>query len=221
MSAETRTHDKAQRILEAAIKVFARHGFYNSKVSEIAREAQVADGTIYLYFKNKDDILISLFEDRMTWMINRLKERLEGVTEPIEKIRRYIRSHFEIMRDNPDLAIVTTLELRQSEKFMRQYRNKPFALYLRMVADMIREGKEKGLIRRSISSAALARALFGMLDELSLLIALFPKQNKPEEVEKQIQEIADFFIRGIAKEGVTLPKEAPGAPRRATPPVDE
>ena len=69
--------DKRQRILDAALKVFAERGYYNAKVAEVARQAGVADGTIYLYFENKDDLLINLFEDRMDFLIRRLREDLD------------------------------------------------------------------------------------------------------------------------------------------------
>ncbi len=196
MANGSKQNDKHQRILNAAMKVFAQNGFYNSKVNEIAKEANVADGTIYLYFKNKDDILISLFEDKMSQIIEALHNRLEGVTDPLEKIRIYIRSHIDMARQMPDLAQVITLELRQSTRFMKEYDNQKFTLYLRILSDMIREGKDAGAIRKDVSPGIMKRALFGMLDEISLYIVL--TQTHPKyDIDRIAEEMCEFFIRGL------------------------
>jgi len=102
--------DKRGRILQAAIKVFARKGFYNAKISEIAHQAGVADGTIYLYFKNKDDILICLFEENMGRIIEEFQEKLLRLAPPAEKLRTFIHQHFELVRTMPDLAAVLPLQ---------------------------------------------------------------------------------------------------------------
>jgi len=196
MATGSKNSDKHKRILDAAISVFARNGFYNSKVAEIAKEAKVADGTIYLYFKNKDDILIKLFEDKMNEMIGALTTALEGVTDPIEKIRVYIRSHFAMVAANPDLMEVITVELRQSTKFMKEYANEQFNRYLKILSDMIREGKDKGLIRDDISPGIQKRALFGMMDELSLYLVLAGDKGK-YDIEQMYKEASDSFIRGL------------------------
>src|SRR5690554_6191558 len=116
--------EKRERILEGALRAFAKKGFYNTKVSEIASEAGVADGTIYLYFKNKDDLLISLFEDRMEWVIERLETELaDSPGDVFEKLRQVVDMHFKLALEEPDLAEFITVELRQSAKFMKEYKN--------------------------------------------------------------------------------------------------
>lgn len=196
MAQHSKPSDKHERILQAAIRVFARNGFFNSKVSEIAKEAQVADGTIYLYFKNKDDILIRLFEDKMNEIIANLERRLEGVEDPLEKIRIYIRAHFEVSHEHHDLMEVITVELRQSAKFMKEYDNKPFNRYLRIMSDLIREGKEAGLIRKDVSPGVYKRALFGMLDELSLYLVLAGSRAKISS-EGMADQVSALFIRSL------------------------
>ncbi|MFB6374312.1 MAG: TetR/AcrR family transcriptional regulator, partial [Bradymonadaceae bacterium] len=130
-SGEDDEPDKRQRILEGALTAFAQKGFYNPKVSEIADEADVADGTIYLYFENKDDLLISLFEDRMEWIITRLQKELGEVEGGIvAKVRRFVELHFQLAVENPELAEFITVELRQSAKFIKEYDNPKFGDYL-------------------------------------------------------------------------------------------
>src|SRR5712692_8689794 len=110
---------KRERILDAAVRVFAQEGFYNAKVAQIAHVAGVADGTIYLYFKSKDDLLISLFEDRMERVNENLKTALNGEGAPVERLRRALAQHFALVRQHPQLAEVLTVELRQSSKFLK------------------------------------------------------------------------------------------------------
>src|SRR5690349_23921911 len=110
-------NDKRERILEAAERVFADHGFFNAKVSEIARHAGVADGTIYLYFKSKDDLLISLFETRMERVCGDLVAAVALVRGAEAKLDAFIRTYLEMVQRNPKVAEVLTIELRQSSKF--------------------------------------------------------------------------------------------------------
>src|SRR5215212_8728713 len=159
--------DKRERILSAAERVFARHGFFAARVSEIAREAGVADGTIYLYFKSKDDLLISLFEARMKQVNAVLREAIANAPPP-EQLRAFIRAYLRLVHDEPGAAEVLTIELRQSSKFMKEYENPQFADFLRMLGGLIAAGQERGELDGSIPSHVAARMIFGMLDELSL-----------------------------------------------------
>jgi len=159
--------EKYNTILKAAKGVFAKEGFYNSKVSEIAKEARVADGTIYLYFKNKEDILISLFEKELTRIIKLVKEELEKVSDPRDKLQKFCDIHLSMAEEDRTLAEVIQVELRQSNKFMREYKNKYFLAYLKIIADIIDEGKTSGIFKKDIKSDVVARMVFGSLDEIS------------------------------------------------------
>src|SRR3954464_7692080 len=88
--------DKRERILAAAERIFARHGFFAARVSEIAKEAGVADGTIYLYFKSKDDLLISLFENRMRQVNEQLRQAISGLA-PGEQLRAFIHTYLKLV----------------------------------------------------------------------------------------------------------------------------
>jgi len=159
--------DKRERILAAAERIFARHGFFAARVSEIAKEAGVADGTIYLYFKSKDDLLISLFELRMTQVNEQLREAIANKS-PIDSLRAFIRSYLQLVHDEPAAAEVLTIELRQSSKFMKEYDNPQFADFLRMLGGIVAAGQEQGVFDAGIPSHVAARMIFGIVDELSL-----------------------------------------------------
>jgi len=190
-----RGEEKYRMILNAAKKVFAMEGFYNSKVSEIAREAHVADGTIYLYFKNKDDILISLFEEELNRIINVVKSKLESIVDPRERMVTFCDNHLTIVESDRALAEVIQVELRQSNKFMREYKNKHFLAYLNIIADIIALGQEKGIYRKDIKPDIYARVIFGSLDELSTY--LITVRRKRFDVHDVAKNICNTFLDGL------------------------
>src|SRR5262245_6648576 len=108
--AKEKANGKYEAILRAAIRVFARSGFFNSKVADVASEAGVADGTVYLYFKNKDDILISIFNHVMDDALARGKERLAELNGPAEKLKTIVHGHLDRIGRDRDLAVVFQVE---------------------------------------------------------------------------------------------------------------
>jgi TetR/AcrR family fatty acid metabolism transcriptional regulator len=190
--------NKHQKILQAAIKVFSEKGFYNSRVSEIAKEANVADGTIYLYFKNKDDILISLFEEEFGKVVRNMRAELSREKDALQKIKRFAITHLSIVSHHPHLAEVMGVEVRQSTKFMKEYVNQPFIEYLNIIRSVVIEGQEKGLLRRDLTPGVMKRALFGALDEMARYWVLSTK--KKHGIDEAALQISDIFIRGMMSE---------------------
>ncbi len=127
-----RESDKPQQIIDAAIRVFARNGYYNSRVSDIAREAGIASGTIYLYFKTKDDILVTLFRQKMAEWVALVRKEIAGEQDPIAKIRQIVRLHFHVIEANPELAEAVQVELRQGQKFFRRASARAASAYYRL-----------------------------------------------------------------------------------------
>src|SRR5947209_3180393 len=168
---ENKGSDKRGRILDAAIKVFAERGFHSATVAEIAREAGVADGTIYLYFKGKDDLLLRLFDEKMTQLLAEARSELESEKTAPEKLRRFIELHLALVEQNPDLARVLIVELRQSAQFITKAGaadRKMVAAYVDLIAEVVRDGQERRELVGDISPATVKRAIFGALDELAL-----------------------------------------------------
>ena len=191
-------NEKRRRILDGALKAFAKKGFYNTKVSEIASEAGVADGTIYLYFKNKDDLLISLFEDRMERIIERLSSEMEQTDGGFaEKLALFIRLHFMLVLENQDLAEFITVELRQSAKFVKEYSNPKFGDYLKMLQGLLEQAQQAGELRQELDARLVSRAIFGALDEVLLQLSLSTKLDVAE-VERRTAMLSDMFIGGLA-----------------------
>ncbi len=117
---KNKSNEKYYRIINAATKVFAKKGFYQAKVSEIAKEAKVADGTIYLYFENKDAILISLFEEQMEGVLHNMRKQISKEKDAVKKIEKFALSHLRLIEQNKDMAEIIQVELRQSTKFMKE-----------------------------------------------------------------------------------------------------
>jgi TetR/AcrR family transcriptional regulator, fatty acid metabolism regulator protein len=195
--------DKRERILAAAERIFARHGFFAAKVSDVAKEAGVADGTIYLYFKNKDDLLISLFERRMQQVNETLKTAVSKFKSPREQLRSFVKAYLQLVHDEPTAAEVLTIELRQSSKFMKEYENPEFADFLRLLGGIIAAAQDKGEIDSSIPAHVAARMIFGMLDELALAWVLakqpLPAASGARPKKFDIVRAADWVITLVTR----------------------
>lgn len=188
--------DKRERIMKSAMKMFAKKGFYSTRVSEIARGAGVADGTTYLYFKSKDDILISLFETQMEPILSQVRQELATEASATQKLRRLARLHFEMVEKNPDLAMVIVVELRQSAKFMHEYPGTKFREYLDVIAAIIEEGQQKGEFRSDIHPSIAKQVVFGALDGLATNWILSKRSKRG--LSDLADQVADLFVMGVA-----------------------
>jgi TetR/AcrR family transcriptional regulator, fatty acid metabolism regulator protein len=187
--------DKRERILDAAERVFAQHGFFAARVSEIAKEAGVADGTIYLYFKSKDELLISLFESRMDRFNATLAAAIPKDGRPTEKLLAAIRTYFRLVRDERLVAEVLTIELRQSAKFMKEASNPKFGDLLRMLAGFVAEGQQAGELTADVPAPIVARMIFGILDELALAWLL--QRGEKFDIVRAADWVGALVTRGL------------------------
>ena len=192
---EARASDKRERILRAAVKVFARKGFYASRVSEIAKAAGVADGTIYLYFKSKDELLTSLFEDRITRLLAVLRRELEALPAGPARVRRVVELQLGLLEGERDLAEVITVNLRQSTRLLKQYATKRFTEYLDLMASVVAEGQRAGELRDDVSPRIMARAIFGALDGIAMTWAL--GSAEPGGLKRAGAQLADVLLDGL------------------------
>jgi TetR/AcrR family fatty acid metabolism transcriptional regulator len=178
------------------VKVFARSGFFAARVSEVAKAAGVADGTIYLYFKSKDELLVSLFEDRVERLLAFMREELPQQGTAPEKLRRVIELQLGLLEGERDLAEVITIILRQSTKLLKEYAAPKFTAYLDAIARVVADGQEAGDFRRDVSPHLVARATFGALDGIALTWAL--GRAEQGALRKAAGQLADVFLRGLA-----------------------
>lgn len=163
-----RNKPKYGQIVDAAVIAIAENGYHQAQVSKIAKQAGVADGTIYLYFKNKEDILVSVFREKMALFMDNLRPVLEDGQMPSEeKLFRMIENHFSVLYSDRHLAIVTQLELRQSNKELRLKINEVLKDYLAMLDRILQEGIERGEFEEEMDIRLARQMVFGTIDEIS------------------------------------------------------
>lgn len=186
--------DKREAILRAAISVFAHNGYFNSKVADIAREAGVADGTVYLYFKSKEDILHSIFDRSVEEALDAAKNQVAEISDPREKLRQIARLHLERLGSDRDLAVVFQVELRGSTKFMEEFSAAGFAEYLALIRATFEEGQRAGLFRADLNGKVVAKILFGALDEMATNWILSKRRYK---LAPMADQVLDIFLNGV------------------------
>jgi TetR/AcrR family transcriptional regulator, fatty acid metabolism regulator protein len=190
-----KAQDKHIKIINAATKVFAKKGFFNARISDIAKEAKVADGTIYLYFNNKFDILISVFEEEISGLIEQVTKSLNVEPDPRNQLRIFATKHLTMMKKNKNLAEVIQIELRQSTKLIKDYRNNKFSEYIDIISSIIKNGQAQNIYRADIKPGIAKRAFFGALDEISRVWSL--SLDTEYTVEETINQIMDIFLTGV------------------------
>ena len=194
-----RDPDKPQQIIDAAIRVFARNGYYNSRVSDVAREAGIAAGTIYLYFKTKDEILVTLFREKMTEWVALVRDAIAGEADPLEKIRRIVALHFKMIEEHPALAEVLQVELRQGHKFFRGASAQEVSAYFDVIADVLREGVLAGRLRKELPVKVATKMLLGAMDQLATSWVLGSRGYRLSEAA---EPVATIFLKGVCADGV-------------------
>lgn len=186
--------DKREAILRAAIKVFAEKGYFNSKVADIAAEAGIADGTVYLYFKSKDEILHSIFDRAMEEFIADGKREIANIADPAEKLRKVARLHLERLGSDRAMAVVFQVELRGSTKFMQEFSAAGFGQYLDVIRETIVEGQAAGIFRADIKPVVCAKILYGALDEM---VTNWILSKKSYSLAPLADEVLKIFFGGV------------------------
>lgn len=186
--------DKYRRILDAAIAVIAEKGFHNSRVSDIAERADVADGTVYLYFKSKEQILMAALDGAFEAFYRRAKEELASTTDAPAKLRTLARLHLRLLSQNRSLAVVLQTELRQSAKFLAEFSQRELKGYFNLIREIIREGQQAGSIRPEVPDKIAAACLFGALDEL---VTSWVLSNREYDLAAAADPVIDLLLSGM------------------------
>ena len=190
-----KNNDKFAAILRGAIQVFARSGYFNAKVAEVARAAGVADGTVYLYFKNKDDLLVSIFNTAMAEFNARARKELAKIADPHQQLRHFARLHFEALEADRELAVVFQVEFRHSTKFMEQFSETMLADYLKMLREILERGQNQGVFRANLNPKIVAKVIFGALDEM---VTNWVLSHHNFKLTPLVDPVMDVFLHGIS-----------------------
>ncbi len=189
-----RSGEKHQLILEAAVKTFARTGYHRTRIADIAREAKVADGTVYIYFNNKEDILISLFQSLMNRFVEELISELDRCRNPNEKLDTIINYHLTTLGNKPEQAKVTQIELRQIDQTINEGISKPLLSYFQIIEEVIEEGKKQGLYRRSLNTRTARKVVFGAIDEV---VTCWAMSSKPYNLIDLRKPVFELLVKGL------------------------
>jgi len=188
--------DKREAILRSAIKVFAQKGYFNAKVADIAGAASIADGTVYLYFKSKEEILHSIFDRAMEEFIAEGKREIADVESVEERLRKIAELHLEKLGTDRDLAIVFQVELRGSTKFMEEFSGGGFAEYLDIIRRTIEAGQKSGVFRQDLKAITAAKIFYGALDEM---VTNWILSKQSYALKPLADEVLKIFFGGIIK----------------------
>ncbi len=198
-------NSKYDKILEAAVTVFAANGFRQSTISQVAREAGVADGTIYLYFKNKDDILVQFFEYKARQVFERFRQEVERGATSIEKLRNLIRVHLTEFQRDPRMAVVYQVETHQSRRLVEEQIREMAKMYQDIIAEIIEQGQREGAIRKELYVGLVKRFILGAVEEV---IGTWLHSGQNYHLVSMADPLVDLFIKGI---GSTAPPDSTGA----------
>ena len=194
VSGAPRNAEKYQRILDAAVAVFAERGFFNSRVSDIADRADVADGTVYLYFKNKEEILRTAINTAFDGFMLHARTELEKLPDPAERLRRLAVLHLDALGSNRNLAVVFQMELRQSTRFLSEFSHHHMVEYLTLVRAAISDGQASGFFRRGMPDKVVANCFFGALDEMVTSWVLSEHEYR---LVGMADAVVDIFLNGM------------------------
>jgi len=194
INTKEKINDKYHRILEAAVKVFAEQGFFQSTVSQIAREAGVADGTIYLYFKNKEDILVQFFSYKARHVFARFREEVDGADTAVDKLRNLIHRHLEEFQNDRNMAMVYRAETHQNSRLVEEQIKEMSKMYLDIVSEIVEQGQEEGVIRRDLYLGLVKRFILGAVDEV---IYTWLHAGSNYDLTTMADPLVDLFMRGI------------------------
>lgn len=174
--------------------MIAENGYFSSPVSAIAARAGVADGTVYLYFKSKDDILRAAIDANFDRFHRQVRERFETLHDPREQLRYIAEVHLEASTTNRSMAIVMQTEVRQSARFIAEFSQHHIVKYIHVVREVIRTGQAQGIFRKDVSDAVVAHCMFGAIDEL-LSSAVFT--GRVYDVKSTAAQVLDVLLNGI------------------------
>ena len=187
-------NDKYQRILEAAVSVFAQSGFHESTISQIAKAAGVADGTIYLYFKNKDDILVHFFNYKTRQVFARFREEVDNARKAVDKLRNLIRRHLEEFQKDRYMAVLYQAETHRINRLAEDQIHEMHKMYLDLIAEIVEQGQVEGAIRRDLYVGLVKRYIIGGVDEV---INTWLHSEGKYDLTSMADPLVDLFIRGI------------------------
>ena len=195
-------NNKYHQILEAAVKVFARQGFHQSTVAQIAKEAGVADGTIYLYFKNKNDILVQFFSYRAKQVFVSFREAVDGSETSADKLRNLVRRHLAEFQRDKDGAVVYQVETHQNSRLAEAQIKEMSKMYRDLISEIVEQGQQEGTIRKDLYVSLVKRFIIGAVDEV---INTWLHSDEEYDLVSMADPLVELFLKGIGHSDKAAP----------------
>jgi TetR/AcrR family fatty acid metabolism transcriptional regulator len=216
--------EKRRRILDAAIRIFGRRGFHEARIADIAADAKVAEGTVYLYFRNKEDLLGVVFDESMDGVLEKGRAVARADAPAAERLTALVDLHFQFIGSDRDLASVFQIELRRSARLVERFSRSKLVEHFRLLGDVLKDGIAAGEFRKDLDPRLAVRILFGAADEI-LSEWLLSGEKKPSADAKQLvgtllkgfaakeKEISSKVKRAAGDAGARRKEQRPPAPR--------
>lgn len=185
---------KRQIIIHAAIEVFSRNGFQDATIAEIAQKANVAEGTIYQYFKNKEDLFFSIPIDKTKEFYSELELHLQGIHGAENKIRKFVWYYFYHLQENPEYARALMLEMRVNRNFANAKAFEAYRPLTHKILEIIEEGQEEGFVRKDVSKYMVRHLILGLLEHI---VTRWLLKGEKGDMLDQYDEAVDLLIQGI------------------------
>jgi len=186
-------YSRKQQILQAASEVFRNNNFQSAYISNIAKKANLAEETIYHYFKNKEDIFFSILAQKTEAFCEELNLQLQGIHDSLNKLRKFTWLYLYHFKTNPTYARTLMLEMPVSRKFPKSETFVREKVIADKVLELIKEGQEEGLIRRDMDGRVIRELLMGILEHRLTRWVL--KQGKYDLLENY-SAICNFALAG-------------------------
>ncbi|MCX7894627.1 MAG: TetR family transcriptional regulator [Thermoanaerobaculum sp.] len=188
---------KRTRILEAAVRVFGERGYFGARMRDVAQAAGVADGTLYLYFASKEDLLTAILEEYAQAFVERARRDCQDLADPRMQLRRVLERHLLSLEQNRALAAVFQIELRHSRRFLRRIAKGQVAQYLLLLQELVARGIQEGIFRPTLDPRVAARAIFGAVDEL---VTAWVLAHRPASLAAQLEPLLEVLLYGLCTE---------------------
>ncbi len=185
---------KRQQIIQAAAEVFGGSNFQNASVSDIAQRANVAEGTLYQYFKNKEDLFFSIPAQKTEEFSEEFNLHLQGIHDTFTKIRKLIWYYLYFFKTNPAYARSLMLEMRVSKSFIKSKTYDKTKTFTDKVLDIIREGQEEGRIRKDVDVHIIRELVLGVLEHW---VTRWLLKDEEYDLVEHYEEICDLIFGGI------------------------
>lgn len=185
---------KRRDILDAAVRVFAREGFYPARISDIAAEANVGHGTVYLYFESKEMLLLAIYDELMGEAFSDARRAAETDSDPVEKLRCFLVAQSDLVQKHRELAELVLLEAPHTSKFLHSAGVERIHEQVTYIESLLKEGVHRGVFRPELDASAVAT---GLLTAVLGVLTRWLLEKSPLSPRSTVESVLEAFLYGV------------------------